>query len=108
VRLFLHRPTSRWHARREVGESTQPNGFQKQHEARLVQQASEQAIQLAYTYLVLPDFGCYQASPPTERKPFATQVLDNVADEYRDTTLTLLLRDLFDRQERCSAKLAEI
>ena len=49
VRLFLHRPTSRWHGKREVIESTQPNGLQKHHEARLVQQASEQAIQLAYT-----------------------------------------------------------
>ena len=35
-------------------------------------------------------------------------MLDNDADEYRDTTLTVLLRDLFNRQERCSAKLAEI
>ena len=35
-------------------------------------------------------------------------MLDNVADEYRDTTLTVLLRNLSNRQERCSAKLAEI
>jgi hypothetical protein len=32
----------------EVGESTQPNAFQKHHEAQHVQQASEPAIQLAY------------------------------------------------------------
>jgi len=44
------------------------------------------------------EFGQYQAPPPPERKPFTMQVLDNVADNYRDNTLTKLLRSFFIRQ----------
>ena len=52
------------------------------------------------------EFGQYHAPPPPECKPFDAQVLDNVADNYRDNSLTMLSRD-FNHQERCYAQLAK-
>jgi hypothetical protein len=50
VHLFpIVLPLDGMHEWKEVGEITQPNAFQKHHEAWHVQQASESAIQLAYT-----------------------------------------------------------
>jgi len=53
------------------------------------------------------EFDQYHAPSPPERKPFDMQVPDNVADKYRNNTLTMLSRDFFNRQERCCAHLAK-
>ena len=52
-------------------------------------------------------FSQHYAPPPPERKPVDTQVLDNIADKYRDNALTMLSRGFFNRQERCYAHLAK-
>ena len=49
----------------------------------------------------------YHAQTAPERKPFDTQVLENVAYRYRENTLTMLSGDFFNRQERCYAHLAK-
>ena len=54
-----------------------------------------------------PILNSYHAAPTPERKPFDTQVLDNVANKYRSNTLTMLSLDFSTRQERCYAQLAK-
>ena len=44
------------------------------------------------------ELGQYHASPPPERKPFDTQMLDNVEEKQRGDTLTMLSRDFSNRQ----------
>ena len=41
-----------------------------------------------------------------ERMPYDTQLLDYIADKYRDNCLIALSRDSFNRQERCYTKIA--
>ena len=41
---------------------------------------------------------------PPRRLPYDTQLLDTVANKYRDNCLTLLAGDFFNRQERMYAK----
>jgi hypothetical protein len=53
------------------------------------------------------ELGQYHAQTAPERKPFDTQVLDNVAYRYRESTLTMLSGDFFNPQERCYAHLAK-
>ena len=42
----------------------------------------------------------------SEHMPYDTQLLDCVADKYRDSCLTALSRDFFNRQERYYTKIA--
>ena len=46
-------------------------------------------------------------APPPERKPFDTQALANGAGKHRGNTLTMLLRDFFNRRARFYAHLAK-
>jgi hypothetical protein len=50
--------------------------------------------------------GQSHAPPAPERRPYETQLLDCVTDKYRDSCLTALSRDLFNRQERYYTKIA--
>ena len=50
--------------------------------------------------------GQHHAPSPLERRPYDTQLLDNVADKYRHKCLTALLRDCFNRQEQTYRRIA--